>query len=281
MRLDITHTTTYAYAGDVSFSPHYLRFRPRDSAHLQCRSFSLSLRPAPDGQREVLDEEGNTVVMAWWSVLAKALTVTAESVVELADGFNPLAFILHPVSANRLPLTYAEPQASRLGAALAQVATSPELDAYVVEVIAANDADTVSSLLALTRDIHADFEVAYREWGPPLAPADTFAQKRGSCRDLSWMLIAALRQNGLAARFCSGYFYFEMAEAAYELHAWVEVFLPGPGWVGLDPSHGIAIGTGHIPLAASAHPAQTMPVTGGVAGDADMSFAAELTIRKT
>jgi transglutaminase-like putative cysteine protease len=126
--------------------------------------------------------------------------------------------------------------------------------------------------------LHDDFKVEYRETGQPFSPNKTFKFKRGSCRDLSWLLISLLRNRGIAARFVSGYFYFDMDEPAYELHAWVEVFLPGNGWLGLDPSHGIFTGNSHFPIVSSAHYENTMPVSGGIRGSATSKLKTQLSI---
>jgi transglutaminase-like putative cysteine protease len=94
------------------------------------------------------------------------------------------------------------------------------------------------------------------------------------------MQINLLRQQGIAAQFVSGYYYFEMEEPSYELHAWVEVFIPGIGWLGLDPSHGILTGNTHFPIVSSAHSENTMPVSGGIRGSATSTLVTELSIEK-
>jgi transglutaminase-like putative cysteine protease len=119
----------------------------------------------------------------------------------------------------------------------------------------------------LTKQLHDDFKVEYREEGAPLRPDDTFNLKKGSCRDLSWMQINLLRQLGIAARFVSGYYYFDMA---YELRVGGR-FIPGIGWLGLDP-HGIFTGNTHFPIASSAHFENTMPVSGGIRGSATPNY---------
>jgi transglutaminase-like putative cysteine protease len=94
------------------------------------------------------------------------------------------------------------------------------------------------------------------------------------------MQINLVRQLGIAARFVSGYYYFDMDTPNYELHAWIEVFLPGIGWLGLDPSHGIFTGNTHFPLASSAHYENTMPVSGGIRGSASSKLITQLAIEK-
>ena len=155
-----------------------------------------------------------------------------------------------------------------------------EVRAYARETLEGAFAKTVPYLLALTARLHADFAVVYRESGPPRDPGETFGLREGSCRDVAWLMIAMLRAQGVAARFVSGYLYFAMDAPAYELHAWVEAFVPGAGWWGLDPSQGMACGSGHLPLCASAHPARTLPVEGGVRGAAAGTLSTSLVIEE-
>ncbi len=205
------------------------------------------------------------------------LTIRAETVLTSSD-FNPLSFILYPIGSDEVPVTYSLSQHTLLYAYLQPLPIDERLIAYGQAVQSSIGHRTVPYLMALVDQIHEDFTVVYREVGPPLASATTFATREGSCRDLSWMLIALLRSQGFAARFTSGYFYFAMDEPSYELHAWVEVFLPGAGWVGLDPSHGIVTGNAHLPIASSSHYANTMPVTGGIRGDATSTLTTYLSI---
>ena len=114
--------------------------------------------------------------------------------------------------------------------------------------------------------------------GEPFHPDKTFELKSGSCRDLSWMEIHLLRNMGIASRFVSGYFYLPLEKEGFDLHAWVEVFIPGAGWIGFDPSHGMVAGASHIPVASSAHYDNTMAVTGAVRGSASSELETKLWI---
>ncbi len=114
--------------------------------------------------------------------------------------------------------------------------------------------------------------------GNPHHPNELFRLKTGSCRDFAWMQIQILRNLGFAARFVSGYFYLDAESPEFELHAWIEVFVPGAGWIGLDPSHGILAGNAHIPVASSANYQNTMPVSGTVRGEATSKLKTELQI---
>lgn len=277
MRLHIVHESEYRYDADVFLEPHYLRFRPQATAYCRAESFALDIDPAPVSLRESLDEEGNVISLAWFEGLSPKLTIRAESVC-VTEEYNPLGFIFFPPGFSELPPAYGETRVTALGYNLRHLPMTEALDGFALQAEHAAGGSTLPYLLGLTRAIHGHCTVVYREVGPPLPPGETFAGGQGSCRDLSWMMIAILRQRGFAARFVSGYFYFAMDTPSYELHAWVEAFVPGSGWFGLDPSHGIATGHAHVPLARSADHASTMPVSGSVRGTASSTLRTDLSI---
>ena len=277
MTLHLEHRTHYTYPAPVFLEPHVFRFRPRQSAHLRLVDYELSIDAPLAGRRRYADAEGNEVDFAWFGALGGGLRLVACATIEVLM-YNPLDFVLYPTAFGHLPASYAPLQRRALEACLAPLALDDELVAYADEVFREVQSDTIQFVTALTRRLHADFGVVYRELGEPRVPARTMALREGSCRDLSWLLIGLLRHHGLAARFTSGYLYFEMDAPAYELHAWVEVFLPGCGWLGLDPSHGMVAGHTHVPVAASHHYDNTMPVTGTVRGEGPGTMATELRI---
>lgn len=279
MNFKIIHETTYLFSDEVFLEPHYLRFRPRQSPFIEVTDFSLTLKSEPQGRNVIEDEEHNAIDFCWFEELSDRLTIHAQSMLQTKE-YNPFNFIIHPKSFYTIPFTYSDHQYQILYAALRKTALAQPLIDYADAVLNNSQHNTIAFVTNLTTQIHSDFSVEYREEGPPLSPDKTFAIKTGSCRDLSWMQINLLRHYGIAARFVSGYFYFEMDKPIFELHAWVEVFIPGPGWLGFDPSHGILTGSTHFPVASSAIPDNTMPVSGGIRGTATSQMITNLVIEK-
>jgi transglutaminase-like putative cysteine protease len=279
MKFNITHNTVYLFDSEVFLEPHYLRFRPKQTPYLDVTDFSITILSEPAGHKVIQDEENNILDFCWFEGMTTKLTITATSILETKT-YNPFDFLIYPVHYNQLPLQYDELQKKLLFAALEGQLISQLLLDYGTSILKASNFNTIPFLTNLTKQLHDDFKVEYREEGAPLRPDDTFNLKKGSCRDLSWMQINLLRQLGIAARFVSGYYYFDMDEPAYELHAWVDVFIPGIGWLGLDPSHGILTGNTHFPIASSAHFENTMPVSGGIRGSATSKLLTQLSIEK-
>jgi transglutaminase-like putative cysteine protease len=151
---------------------------------------------------------------------------------------------------------------------------------YGRNILAASFNRTLDFLVNLTSRIHVDFTAETRLQGEPYSPDTTFRLRKGSCRDLAWMQIQLVRNFGIAARFVSGYYYNHLLNNSFELHAWVEVYLPGAGWVGFDPSNGILAVSTHIPICSSAHYQNTLPVIGSFRGGASSTMDVSLSIEK-
>ncbi|MBT8277519.1 MAG: transglutaminase family protein [Bacteroidia bacterium] len=279
MKFEITHETSYLFSSEVFLEPHYFRFYPRQNSYLEVQDFSMYIAPSPKGQKQILDDESNTVVFCWFEGMTESLTITTKSIIENKP-FNPFDFILYPQSFNEMPFKYDETQKKSLYFTLEKQDISKALSDYGEDILKASENNTIQFLSQFTKQLHKDFSIEYREVGSPMSPDETFILKKGSCRDLAWLQINVLRHLGAAARFVSGYYYFDMEVPAFELHAWTEVFLPGTGWLGLDPSHGILTGNTHFPIASSAHYENTMPVSGGIRGSANSKLITELTIKK-
>lgn len=279
MKFKIIHETKYVFDEEVFLEPHYLRFRPKQTPFIDITGYSISLSPQPQGLRVIEDEEHNQIDFCWFEGLTKHLTIAVESRLT-THVFNPFNFIIHPESFSSVPFAYSDHQCQILASALTKSSLNQNLIDYADDVLHTAQFSTIAFITQLTKKIHQDFTVEYREAGAPLSPEQTFSLKTGSCRDLSWMQIKLLRHYGIAARFVSGYFYFEMENPSFELHAWIEVFIPGTGWLGFDPSHGILTGNTHFPLASSATPENTMPVSGKIRGSASSQLITHLSIIK-
>lgn len=277
MRYRISHKTTYAFSESVFLEPHYLRFKPKITPFTELESFDLQLSIEPSGISDQMDAENNIIHICWFEGLHESLVIQSDSVVFMRD-HNPFNFIFYPLSYANVPFYYSESLKTLLRSALSASKISPELAAYGEDIRKTSGSDTLQFVSNLTNQIHTDFTVESRLHGIPYDPDKTFSLKKASCRDLSWMQIQLLRNMGIAARFVSGYYYIDIEDPQFELHAWVEVFFPGAGWVGLDPSNGILTGNAHIPIATSALPENTMPVTGTIRGDATSSLDSELHI---
>ncbi len=277
MKLKIVHTTNYSYADEVFFEPHYLRFKPRSSPYFSVEDFGLSVEPNPVGLSEQMDCENNHMFLCWFEGTHKNLRIEANMLVNVQE-FNPFNFIIYPPECSTLPFAYPKTTKQLLKKALKTSAPSQPMTEFIQEILSQTKRQTVPFLTELTRQIHENFHLESRETGPPHKPEYTFVEGKGSCRDLAWMQIHALRHLGLASRFVSGYLYLDGNDPSFELHAWVEVYVPGAGWMGFDPSHGLLAGQFHIPVASSSFHSNTMPVSGTVRGSARNTLSSELSI---
>jgi len=272
MRYHIAHTTTYTYDGLVSLQPHVLRLRPRCDGCQTLHSFSLEVIPEPAGVYQIIDLEGNAVVRAWFREQTDQLHFKVTSVVE-THRTNPFDFLLEPW-ATKLLIDYPasllfqlQPYFQRDGLPVVVDSAIAQLAQEVYQAVAG---DTVTFLTELNRRIHQTCRYTVRETGEPLSAALTWTQKLGSCRDLSVLFMEACRAVGLAARFVSGYQEGDQNQER-DLHAWAEVYLPGAGWRGYDPTNGISVADRHVTLVASNLPRHAAPVSGNFRGGVTQS----------
>ncbi len=277
MRFKIIHITEYEFSKSVFLEPHYLIFKPKNAPHLELESHSLKLSITPAGISEQLDAEENFVHFCWFEGMHKKINITSEAVVNSID-YNPFNFLIYPLHFNTIPFSYSDNLVILLQKYLTAETVNDELLSYGKTILISKNNNTIPFLTELTISIHADFVVESREEGIPFEPDKTFRLKKGSCRDLVWMQIHLLRNLGIASRFVSGYYYVDVEDPRYELHAWTEVFLPGAGWIGFDPSNGITTSHTHIAVATSSHYENTMPVSGTLRGDATSTLKTTLVI---
>jgi hypothetical protein len=266
MFFHIVHRLTYTYSEPVFLEPITLRLTPRQDANQRLLHHQLSLRPEPAGMSPVLEPDGTDAAISWFTHTHQELIITMEALVETLRT-NPFDWILTDPGVQTLPAAYSATEARSLAPSLASSATHPAVQAWAQELADAVGGDTATFLMRLADHIHHTFHHEGRPDGAPFSPADTLNQRRGACRDTAMLFVDACRSLGLAARFVSGYSMHHPPEVTeHELHAWAEVYLPGAGWRGYDPSLGLAVGDGHVVLAATPDYPLAAPVTGSYRG---------------
>jgi transglutaminase-like putative cysteine protease len=277
MKISVTHVTIYHYDSPVILEPHIFRLQPRSHSAQRLLAFELQITPLPAGTTECLDQDGNLALNAWFNAPTTELRLHSRFTVEMLRN-NPFDYVIVGESLN-LPLWYREP----LSAALAPYRN----DAHVAEpvrqlansVAAGSQRDALTFLVALNQQILQSFQQVVRPTGAPWPSHQTISQREGSCRDLAVLFCDACRVMGIAARFVSGY---ERASADSKnpyMHAWAEVYLPGVGWRGYDPSRGLAVSNSHVAVAAGFDPELAAPVAGWYSGGVPSHMEATLSLQ--
>ncbi len=256
MRFAVNHATTYRYSAPVVLEPHVFRMRPRSDGTQRLVSYDLRIDPQPAGRAECLDAEGNSVVQAWFDEPVGTLQAFSQFSVETLRA-NPFDFLLPPPSQLQLaPAPW----------------TSPQLDYFARQIARQCGDQAMPFLELLAQRLCRDWRQVTREEGEPLTAEAVLGVSEVSCRDLAVLFCGACRAMSLTARFVSGY---EIASAMADhryMHAWAEVYIPGGGWRGYDPSRGVAVGADHVAVAAAANPAMATPVSGTYRGSATSSM---------
>lgn len=267
MRYAISHAITYCYDRPVHLAPHSIRLRPRSDAAQQLQDFALTITPTPDGSAELMDLGGHTTQRLWFGDRSiETLTVHAKSNVETVRS-NPFNFILEPW-ATTLPIDYpnflsVQLQPYLIGHFHAMPGvTDPVASELAQQLWETSDGQTVLFLTHLTQHLYKHNHYALRETGDPYPPGLTWRKQEGSCRDLAVLFMAVCRAVGLAARFVSGYHEGDPDHPDTYLHAWAEVYLPGAGWRGYDPTLGLAVGDRYVALAAAPIPKLAAAIEG-------------------
>jgi uncharacterized protein (DUF2126 family) len=267
------HVTHYRYDRRVGLSPQLVRLRPAPHCRTPILSYSLRVEPAEHFVNWQQDPFSNHVARLVFPQRTTEFKVTVDLVAEMSV-YNPFDFFLEP-QAEKFPFEYAAESARDLAPYLATGPLTPKLAAFV-ESIPREPQPTTNFLVALNQRVQQEVSYLIRLEPGVQTPEETLDQRSGSCRDSAWLLVQVLRRLGLAARFVSGYLIQLVpdvkaldgpsgAEADFtDLHAWCEVYLPGAGWIGLDPTSGLLAGEGHIPVACTPEPSTAAPVSGAV-----------------
>lgn len=267
MRFEISHVIRYTYTAPAFIEPMTVRLRPRCNATQHLEYFELKMEPHPAGSSDNLDLYSNNTTTLWFNGMHDYLTIHASSVVNVPD-IDPFDFIIIEEEALRLPITYSGNYSKALESYSRQRYQSSLLDDFVRPILTRSKGETTSFLLNLTMETFEQFSSESRESGEPLHPEDTLARRSGACRDLALLFMECCRSVGLAARFVSGYGYREnvISLEKRHMHAWAEVYVPGGGWRGFDPSIGLAVSGEHVAVSAAADPQDASPTCGTFRG---------------
>jgi len=269
----IEHATGYRYDRPVSHAPHLIRLRPAPHTRTPVHDYRLTIEGGPHRIYWQEDPFGNLLARVVFPEPMRTLTVTVDLVAEMTI-INPFDFFVETY-AEQYPFRYDSLLARELGPYCEIVERGPRLGAFLQRV-SRRRRRTVEFLVAVNQQLHRAVDYSIRLDPGVQTCEETLARRIGSCRDSAWLLVQVLRHLGLAARFVSGYL-IQLApdqksldgpsgpETDFtDLHAWTEVYVPGAGWIGLDPTSGLFAGEGHIPLACTPDPVSAAPITGAV-----------------
>ena len=282
------HKTVYQYDRLVTLGPQTVRLRPAPHSRTPVSSYSLTIEPANHFINWQQDPQGNFLARLTFLEPTDHFSLVVDLVTEMTV-INPFDFFLEP-HAETFPFAYDEEQLSELTPFLAAAPAGPALQ-QLLSSIDRGPAHIITFLVNLNQRLQNDTAYVIRMEPGVQAPEETLQKASGSCRDSAWLLVEVLRHLGLAARFVSGYLIqlkpdvkpLEGPEGPREdftdLHAWAEVYLPGAGWVGLDPTSGLFAGEGHIPLAATPYPQGAAPVS-GLVSPSQVEFHHEMKVTR-
>ncbi|MCY7350435.1 MAG: transglutaminase family protein [Cytophagaceae bacterium] len=279
MKLFVRHQLVYTYSKSVSLTPHTLHLYPPTNPFVRLDRHEFQISPEPEKLVLTTDVEGNVQHQLFYQQPTNCLDITAEmEVTTLLE--NPFDFIFHPVESYRIPFQYSESIKQVLQAYLQPRGATTLVEQFARQVAAEANWKTLPFLTHLNKNIRHNFDYEVRETGPPLSPEQLLLNRKGSCRDYVSLYMAACQVLGLAARFVSGYYFGELKDEQY-LHAWAEVYLPGAGWRGFDPTQNAMVADRHVPLAASLIPKLVTPVAGSFAhkGGVQSDFQATVSVR--
>ena len=275
MKLSVEYRAEYRYEAKVSLSPHLVRLFPRDALQARVGSFRFATsKNGPVHWRHDLFD--NTVAQCFYPHDDDRLVFSLDAQIEIEER-NPFGFLLDS-RALQWPPEHVSREREVLSAFM-----KPEQVDWPVPLRPISGSEMVGALVAMNEWIHTHIAYERREDGEAHPPAETLRLRRGACRDTAMLLAAALRAQGLAARLVSGYLWESTSDPAERkadgsLHAWTEVFLPGAGWVGMDPSNGVFVDHHYIAAAVGITPADIAPVTGLYFGDRKIPHQLETSL---
>ncbi len=282
------HVTHYTYDRPVQLGPQVIRLRPAPHSRSRILSYSLKVEPAEHFINWQQDAFANYQARLVFPKKTTAFKVTVDMVTEMAV-FNPFDFFLEP-SAEEVPFKYSDTVREELQSYLDKDHKTPLFDQYLASMDRKRQR-TIDFLVQINQRLHQDIRYTIRMEPGVQTPEQTLSLRCGSCRDTAWLLVQLFRHMNIAARFVSGYL-IQLApdvksldgpsgtEVDFtDLHAWCEVYLPGAGWIGLDPTSGLLAGEGHIPLACTPQPSGAAPIE-GLMDEAEVAFSHEMQVTR-
>jgi len=273
---EITHTTTYRYAKPMTFGTHRAMFLPRRGA--SARLLSWSARTSiPSKIHWTTDPRSNTVTVMEFSEPGSELTFTFE-VRGVYYGVKGIEAFPLESRAEEIPVQYTPDEWTDLSGYLRPHSEDPDasLAAWTKSFVAGDRDQTIDVLRRILSTFRDSFSYRARDAEGTQTPGETLRMKSGTCRDYAWLMIEVLRRLGFASRFVTGYLYDGALDGGAvgmsgsgATHAWLQVFLPGAGWLDYDPTNQISAGFDLIPVAVARHPGQAIPLAGSWFGDAN------------
>ncbi|MDP5219034.1 transglutaminase family protein [Ruegeria sp. 2205SS24-7] len=284
----LSHRTTYEYDRPVTLAPHVVRLRPAPHSRTPIKSYSLRIEPEEHFLNWQQDAYANWHARLVFPKPARKFSVTVDLVADMV-AINPFDFFLEE-DCQDVPFDYTPEQKKDLRPYLKKVGRGKRFKDFAAE-IPEQKGTTNDWLVAVNGFLANRIDYTIRLEPGVQSPSTTIRKALGSCRDSAWLMVALLREFGYAARFVSGYLIQLTADQKpiegpagpeddfTDLHAWCEVYLPGAGWVGMDPTSGLFAGEGHIPLAATPEPSSAAAIT-GAHGFAEVTFSFEMSVKR-
>jgi uncharacterized protein (DUF2126 family)/transglutaminase-like putative cysteine protease len=288
VRVALEHKTTYRYAHPVNLGPQVIRLRPAPHNRTPIHRYSLTIEPAPHFLNWQQDPHGNYLARVVFPELTRSFSVCVDLVADL-EAYSPFDFFLDP-SADEYPFRYEAKLRQELTPYL-ELEPSQPIVLEFVESLNRSRRRTVDFLVDTNRRVSEEIKYLIRMDPGVQSPEETLSLHRGSCRDSAWLLVQVLRHLGVAARFVSGYLIqLEPDQRPLsgpvgpekdftDLHAWCECYIPGAGWVGLDPTSGLFAAEGHIPLACTPKPGSAAPIE-GLTDKVETEFAFAMSVSR-